>query len=197
REAPFSPEEFQRVAQAQIAEQHGEYTRYLSNGGESVELEGVRREIQERMSREGAFLRSLTGSRLALDEARNLYQKILAKGLRCSSPRDLARASEDKMLALTSVAFLEALVYYLEHGGGSRGGYMVLDNEGDLIFSGRQGQQIPYRSENQELRKEILEVRWDGRLFHVSPVPLRPLPVDESWFETEWNRWREGLIYRE
>jgi len=31
----------------------------------------------------------------------------------------------------------------------------------------------------------------------VEAVPVRPLPEDESWFETEWSRWRAGLVFRE
>lgn len=147
------------------------------------------------MSREGAFIRSLGGARGALLEAQDLLSRIRLHGLRASSPRVLPRTTEDRMLALTSVAFLRAIVHYIEGGGGSRGGYMVLDPAGDQELRLPDGTHLRYRSENRVKRNEILELRWDGRSdFSVTGTPVRPLPRDESWFETVWNAWNAGEI---
>ena len=46
------------------------------------------------------------------------------------------------------------------------------------------------------MRGEILETALDaGGSFQVKPVEVRPLPQDESWYETTWQAWREGKVF--
>jgi len=95
------------------------------------------------------------------------------------------------------VAFLEALVYYIENGGGSRGGYMVLDSEGELTVDSKRGSELRHRAEDLSKREEILEVTLtSGSLarFQVAAVPVRPLPEDDSWYETTWAAWNDGRV---
>ena len=55
---------------------------------------------------------------------------------------------------------------------------------------------MPHRSENLAMRGEVLETRLAGPGdFHVAPVPVRPLPEDESWYETTWRAWVNGEIF--
>jgi hypothetical protein len=101
-------------------------------------------------------------------------------------------------MALTSIAFLEAIRHYIEHDGGSRGGYMILDDNGDLTVDSKRGSELRHRSENTALRQEILEV---GQIenrpgeFAIEPVPVRPLPTDDSWYETTWAAWNDGRVF--
>lgn len=195
-DAPLDPHDFTEATRQQVVGIHAEYTRALRTADpQALSPEEVRLDIQRRMSREGAFVRSLTGARQALAEAKDLLGRIERHGLRASSPRVLPRTTEDRMLALTSVAFLRAMVHYIEGGGGSRGGYMVLDPAGDQDIRLPDGLHLRYRNENTEKRNGILELRWDGEGdFAVASVPVRPLPQDESWFETVWNAWNAGQI---
>ena len=150
------------------------------------------------MSANGAFVRDLGMVKDALAEARALYERISEEGISCTSPKQLARASEDRHLALTSIAFLQAIEAYIEGGGGSRGGYMVLDPDGDVALESKRGRELPHRSENLEKRQEILEIsRVPGTLcdFAVETVSVRPLPEDDSWYETTWAAWSRGEIY--
>jgi hypothetical protein len=136
-----------------------------------------------------------------LIEARELYRRIVEHGIACPGRKELARATEDRHLALTSIAFLEAIEYYIENGGGSRGGYMILDENGDRGVDSKRGSELRHRSENQDKRKEILEIGMEGDAkianFAISPVPVRPLPDDDSWYETAWADWNEGRIFDE
>jgi hypothetical protein len=195
-EPPLEREAFARAARRQIEALHADYTCALAGQDpEALDPGDVRRQIQLRMSREGAFLRSLTGARQALREAKELHSRISRHGLRASSHRALARTTQDRMLALTSVAFLRAIVAYIEGGGGSRGAYMVLDPAGDREVALPDGSVLRYRSENPAKRGEILELAWDGSDdFAVRAVPVRPLPEDTSWFETVWREWGAGGI---
>ncbi len=194
RDPPPLPARFLEEAAGQVASLSRTWEGWLA-GGSPLGPQQVRREIQERMSREAAFIRTPEGSRRALQEARALWERIGSEGLRCASPAELPRASEDRLLALASLAFLEALAAYIEGGGGSRGGYMVLDPKGGRAVKGAGGREtLRHRAENPDKRAEILEAVWDGRRFRVEAVPVRPLPVDDSWFETVWAAWSRGQV---
>jgi succinate dehydrogenase/fumarate reductase flavoprotein subunit len=198
RDAPIPAEAFESVVAEQVAEQHADYSRYLAAPAEARKLTEIRPEIQERMSAHGAFIRELGNVSQAATEAKALYHDILDQGVACDSRKQLARASEDKLLALSSIAFLEAIRCYIENGGGSRGGFMILDENGDLTVDSKRGSELRHRSENLEQRLEILEVVQRDEApgeFDIQPVAVRPLPNDDSWFETTWAAWGKGEIY--
>jgi len=155
---PLPLPSFLEQARSRVEAQYLEYARYLDASEDALELDGIRPQIQQRMSACGTFVRSLEGVRTGLAEAKALYRDILGRGIRCPDRKLLAKATEDKLMALASIAFLEALRYYIEHGGGSRGGYMILDEEGDLTVESERGSELRHRSENLEKRNEILEI---------------------------------------
>ena len=198
KSAPASPGNFKKQVEQQVAEQFREYRAWLAANDEALDLEDIRPVIQERMTRSGAFIRSVSDVDKSLREAKELYQRIREKGISCKDRRSLTRASEDKLMALTSIAFLEAIKYYIENGGGSRGGYMILDDNGDLTVESKRGSELRHRSENLEKRREILEIQQlpdSPGDFVIEPIPPRPLPRDESWYETAWADWNEGRIF--
>jgi len=198
RQSPKDLEAFVDTVKTQVEKQHAEYSEYLNSDGKAVDLDEIRPAIQERMTEYAAFMRSEKGISKALQEARQLYNAILEKGIRCTNRKNLVRATEDKFLALTSIAFLEAMKYYIEDGGGSRGAFMVLDENGDLTVDSRRGSEMRHRSENLEKRKEILEVQKkenETDRFEVKPVAIRPLPDDQSWYETTWADWERGRVF--
>ena len=122
KQPPLPPEAFMKEVGGQAASLHREFASTLDASENAVDLDTIRPAIQERMSRSAAFVRSLEGVKQALAEAKDLYRQITTRGIACPARQALARAAEDKLLALTSIAFLEAMCYYIEHGGGSRGG---------------------------------------------------------------------------
>ena len=54
-----------------------------------------------------------------------------------------------------------------------------------------------YKPEDPSLRGVLLETvrSADGR-FESTFTPRRPLPDEEFWFETTWNEYLRGEIYR-
>jgi len=194
-EPPRPVDTFLSAIGAQFAEELGRIQRYEHASNERPVAQ-VRREIQQRMSRHGAFIRSLDGARTALAEATALWQRLQREGAALARPRDLVKAIQNEHLCLTHVAFLQTIVAYIEQGGGSRGAYVVLDEHGDRNVASRRGEEMPHRSENLQKRREILETVLCGDgAFSVSAVPVRPLPNDDSWYETAWRAWQEGSIY--
>ena len=195
---PLSEEDFVQRAAAQIAEQHVFHSNCLSPREDALDAKEVRPQIQRRMTDSHAFIRSFATASRALRDAKQLMRDIELLGIRAASPQELPRIDEDRALALTSVAFLQALVTYIEQGGGSRGAFMILDENGSLAVTSKQGTDLRHRPENLEKRNEILQVQLKpGTIsdFTVTPTPVRPLPEDDSWFETTWADWNKGRIF--
>jgi hypothetical protein len=148
------------------------------------------------MSAHGAFIRSVAGIGGAVAAARALNVRIAGEGMRLSGQADLPYAVQNVHLALTHLAFLQTIQALIERGGGSRGGYMILDEKGDLTVETKRGSELRHRGENMALRQEILEARLAAPGdFAITPVPVRPLPQDDSWYETTWRQWLSGEIF--
>jgi succinate dehydrogenase/fumarate reductase flavoprotein subunit len=195
-DAPQSPKQFLRACSDQIERELQNLERHLHAGDDAPTNGEVRSDIQHRMSMHGAFLLSAEGVQDALTDARQLRSTIAEKGIRIDGKGELNRAFQNEHLCLTHIAFLETIAAYIERGGGSRGGYLIRDPEGQLSVETKKGTELPHRPENEAMREEILETKLgpNGK-FEVKPVERRPLPEDESWYETTWGEWREGRIF--
>jgi len=192
---PLEPRQFLTVAAPQVERELAKMKGML-NREIGVDSAALRKDIQARMSRHAAFVRSVPGIAQAVEEARRQWSEVRARGLRVNGPDDLADGIRNEHLCLTQLCFLETIRTLIERGGGSRGAYVILDDEGDRWVETRRGRELRHRSENEALRQEILETRVDetGSVC-VEPVPVRPLPDDDSWYETTWKDWQEKRIY--
>jgi len=198
RARPLERDEFLRVSGPQIETELCNIRRFLNAPPDAPTNREVRAEIQHRMTQHAAFLRSAEGIGAALSEARKLRKSVAARGIRIQSAAELNLAFQNEHLCLTHLAFLETIRTYIERGGGSRGGYVIADPRGELKVETRKGAELPHRAENVEMRKEILETALDpAGEFRVRPVAVRPLPQDESWYETTWRDWREGRVFQQ
>jgi len=190
--------DFTAAASAQIDDQQGEIDRLLSAGDDAPTPAEVRSEIQRRMTQDGAFIRSADRIDQAVADAQALHATLAEKGMRLKTRFQLPQAIQNIHLCLTHIAFLQTIQTLIHEDGGSRGGYMILDPDGDLTVTTKRGTELPHRSENMEKRKEVLETVLDGPgNFAVAPVPVRPLPTDDSWYETTWRQWLHGRIYED
>jgi hypothetical protein len=155
----------------------------------------VRRDIQNRMTAQAAFIRTEEGARQARHEALQLLKQVRG-GMRIEGPEELPQAVQNHHLALTQVAFLTALHDLLQRGGGSRGAYVVVDRQGNSLVETKDGPRLPHRPENVAMRQEIIETRFGpAGECEVAVTRVRPLPQDDSWYENTWREWREGRIY--
>ena len=194
---PMPLDPFRALAAPQVEDQAAEIQRLLDAPADAPTPAQVRAEIQERMSAQGAFIRSVTGIGEAVGKAKSLGARLADKGMRLASRAELPAAIQNLHLCLTHTAFLRTIQTLIARGGGSRGGYMILDDEGDLAVTTKRGTELPHRSENAAMRQEILETRLAAPGdFEVYPVPVRPLPEDDSWYETTWRQWLKGEIFR-
>ncbi len=193
---PVPPAEFEKAVRQQVADEIKRIEQLLNASDDAPTVEQVRRDIQQRMSTHAGFIRSLQGVTQALGEAVQLGKTLAAKGQKISDRRQLLAAIQNDHLCLTHQVFLEAIKAYIERGGGSRGACVILDEDGDRVMETKKGRQLRHRSENLQMRDEILEVQWTPQGVRITPVAVRPVPQDDSWYETTWAAWRKGEIFR-
>jgi len=166
--------------------------------------------IQKRMTLSAGIMRESKTARRALKEAVELYRLIQKNGLSAPGKRALVWAIQAEHLALTSVAYLKAIVELLRQGGGSRGSHLVIARDGveihpDIIVGttgqpAAAGKVLKFKPENPSLRDSVLRVAYDDSLpdmFRCESVELRAAPSDAKAFEPAWRDFREGKIYRE
>jgi len=176
------------------------FERYKGSSGLSSEK--VLEEIRSRMTASGGHIRKLNDARKALKEAVKLYKDIQKKGFSVKDKKSMIGAIQAGHLALTSVAYLKAVVELLAQSSGSRGSHLVLAEDGieihpDVIDKAT-GKPLKFKPENQALRSSILHIEYDESspdLFRDTTVKLRPAPKERKVFEPAWQDYREGKIY--
>lgn len=154
-----------------------------------------RQEFQERMSRAGGLIRSEPELAKAVGEAWTQWKRLRDSGCRYHDFADLVQALCNRHLCFAHVAYLEAMLFALRSGVGSRGSAMVLDRSGDAIHQmlGRNWCAAP---ENELFREKVLQTSFDGEsMIRTEWVPRRRIPSVDVWFETGWAQFRSGEIY--
>ncbi|MFH1717238.1 MAG: FAD-binding protein, partial [Planctomycetota bacterium] len=162
----------------------------------------VLEQVRSRMTASGGHIRESKDAQRALKEAVTLYRAVHEKGLRVKEPKSLIAAIQAEHLALTSVAYLKAVVELLGQDSGSRGSHLVLSDGGieihpDVIDKAT-GKPLKFKPENQSLRNSILHIEYDESspdLFRSENIALRPAPTYRKAFEPAWQDYREGKIY--
>jgi len=160
-------------------------------------------QIQSRMTASAGHIRELKDARRALTQALECYKQIKEQGFKLENAKDIVTAIQAEHLALTSIAYLKAIVELLEQGSGSRGSHLVLAEDGveihpDVINKAT-AKPLKFKPENQTLRNSILRIKYDYQatdLFTCENIPVRQAPADRKAFEPAWRDYREGKIYR-
>lgn len=166
-----------------------------NNSGSKFSPTQLKKDIQARMSGSAGFMRSESEVKPALTEARNVWKEVENNGLN-ASPDEIPLAFEVEHLALTSRCFLESMADYLDNDGGSRGSFVILDPQGNKSAEGKKGPLFRYREENLTLRKKMQQISYHKGRVAISCQKVRPLPEDESWYETTWRDWKKKLIFK-
>lgn len=159
--------------------------------------------IQHSMSLYGGHVRRLESAKAAVSVARQLYKAAQDGEFKLGKRKELVHAIRAEHLALAQVAFLEAIVEYIKSGGGSRGSFMVLNDDGDVIspdlLDPATGRPYAFVAENEELRQTIAEVEigsLEDCSFRIKRVPVRPIPIRDEAFELAWTAYRSGEVYK-
>jgi aspartate oxidase len=152
-------------------------------------------EIQERMSKSGAHIRSAQSLERETPNAWHQVAHLLESGCRVERKEQLKFAFRVRQLAFAQAVYLESIKFALENGIGSRGSSIVLDAAGDQVHELLDAS-WKIAKENPTFRGKVLETvcSKNGKVQNQW-VPCRPIPASESWFETSWARFRNDEIY--
>ncbi|NLN46456.1 MAG: FAD-binding protein [Clostridiaceae bacterium] len=166
-----------------------------------------RRRLQRRMSDAAGFMRNPEDIRSARDACREELSDP-ATGQRVGDPGQIPLALGNLDLLIAQYACLSAMLDAAGQDIGSRGSWLALDAQGDRSCAG-----IRYRlaAPDSGDRIQTCSLTFPAAVpsDRLDPVtgdpadrtdflpetgfswnPVRPIPPDDSWFETEWARYR-------
>jgi aspartate oxidase len=154
-----------------------------------------REELQARMSRCGAHIRSGAELEKAVAEAWKQWHRVNLSGCSYRTPAELAEALRNRQLCFAQAVYLEAIRFALASGVGSRGSAIALDRNGTRVHEklGDEWRIVPEDAAFKEKVQETLATA-DGKVENRW-APRRPLPECSAWFETGWADFRNGDIY--
>ncbi|MBN1818723.1 MAG: FAD-binding protein [Sedimentisphaerales bacterium] len=179
-----------------------EKCRRITECNEGIRPREAIAEIQGRMTACAGQIRRQNRTHTAIQEALSLYQQLSCGRMRLDAPKDLITAIQAEHLSLSSIAYLKAILELLLAGGGSRGSYLVVAQDGiaihpDIIDS-ETDSPLRYKPENIGLRDSILRIEFDPTLqdlFHCLSVPIRRDRRKSKAFEPAWREYSQGTIY--
>ncbi|HDK26435.1 MAG TPA: FAD-binding protein [Candidatus Atribacteria bacterium] len=163
--------------------------------GTGQDMVSFRKEFQERMTKVAAYIRHPSIIKKAIQEAESQYERINSGKVSLKNREEIVQYFQNKQLCLTQLAVLKSIDAYLSRGGGSRGSYLVLDEEGEQLLV-ELGDKWKSRPELKELRKFTLEYQFTDGMHQTNWVPVREIPEDNFWFENVWRSFLKKDIYR-
>lgn len=190
KEAPMEKREFlaaQGEAIAQVAAFADEAMAFQADGVD------VRREIEilrERMTRYGACIRSREGTKTAIAENRAQMKALLEKHA-LQAFHQLPGLFRLMDLLTSQYVYLCAIADYIGKIGVSRGSYLIYSEQGELPH---EGIDETFRNTTDGAgRDQIQEIRMNGLTgdCEISWRPVRPIPDEDQWFETVWQKYRK------
>ncbi len=169
---------------------------WLTRGAGALESWAETREtFQRRMSRSGAQIRRVEELDEVVEQAWQAFESFEAAGSQCEKNADRIEALRNRYLCFAHAVYLEAIRDALGAGVGSRGSAIVLDRQGEPIHE-KLDDAWRIVPEDLAFRQKVLETKVDGpRRVTNRWVPRREIPEEDLWFETAWQRFREGAIF--
>ncbi|MGA8582379.1 MAG: FAD-binding protein [Roseiarcus sp.] len=161
-------------------------------------VSAIRKDVQARMSDHAGILCNAVDVRSALDSARALNKSIRQQGVAYDGASGALRALQWQQTALLSEAVLTALVFFVEHGGGSRGARALCAPDGDRTPMARTGplEDFRFASERPEGRAEQIRVRLNGETFTCATRLVRRRDRGyQPFFERDWPGFLIGAIH--
>lgn len=192
-ESDLKMADFNKAAKAGIREVSG----FLKRCGKSdVHWRKVRAELQERMSKAGAHIRSLDGLKQAVKEAKAQVDALEAQGCKVENATQAVQALRNRQLCFAHWVYLAATLHHVKSGVGSRGSAMVRDAAGQWAHKQLAKDEWSFLPENETFRDKVQEtVVVDGKIRNRW-VKRRAIPESNLWFETAWAEYRAGKIYK-
>lgn len=185
--------DFAKAAKASAKEVSGFLKRCEKS---TADWRAVRAELQARMSKAGAHIRSLDGLKKAAKEAKAQFDALEANGCKVGNAVEAVQAFRNRQLCFAHWVYLEATLYHVKSGVGSRGSAMVRDASGQRAHEQLEASEWSFLPENMDFRAKVQETVVEDDKVKQSWVKCRPIPESNLWFETAWADYRAGKIYK-
>jgi hypothetical protein len=193
---PMDIEAFTKVVKQQFAKKFSLANSLVANQGAASNLAERREAAQQRMTACGAHIRSLDRIEQSIHECLNEI-KSFAQETRIASRQDIPQAFRDRDILLTQYVYLCAIREFILKGGGSRGSYLVQDQNGTLPLASLP-EDFRFSLDDGKLLESVCEVAFDTAQMECRCEwkPVRPIPSDDDWFENVWKEYREGNVMK-
>ncbi len=154
-----------------------------------------RHELQSRMTKAGAHIRSQDELRRAVAAAWKQVERIEQSGSGHADSAGLAEALRNRHLCFAHAVYLEAVLFAIQSGVGSRGSSIAIESSGDKVHD-KLDDNWRIAAENTDFRERVLETSVAGTSRVENRwVQRRPIPETDVWFETAWARFRSGEVF--
>jgi len=151
----------------------------------------VNYEISQRMSAAGSVIRDRNKVMKAAAEAILLLEKINGK-TGAASVKELADCYRISDNCLAHALYLEAIRYYIDGKGRSRGSYLVTGNRETAIPDISVADLDIYLCRyDREVENKILEISFRNGKLVIDASDVREIPSQNLWFETVWKDYLE------
>jgi len=196
-EEPLATGEFLKAVEATVSKNMTRAEAILANDGESNIISN-RVELQTRMTKAGAHIRSLEEAEKALAECAEELVAFEAKTV-TGANWELVEAFRNRDILVTQIVYLKAIIEFIKNGGRSRGSYLVSDESGILPLE-KLSEDFKFTLDNGDLLQKACVVSVDIKNakpdFSVVWEDIRPIPSGESWFENVWAAYRNDEIIK-
>ncbi|MCD6347970.1 MAG: FAD-binding protein [Bacteroidales bacterium] len=176
-----------------VLRQIGDFIAMGTDADYTFSIEEIDREllqIQRRMSKYAAFIRSQNDIEKAMEEAVEQYKQVSALKV----PADTRLASKIFRLrehAISQVCFIKAIKTHIAEGGESRGSYLVVRDSGEKALPWHD-MQLFYELEDSSsfTYNNQLLLSFDNGQVNTEWQAVRPVPEETEWFEKLWKEFR-------
>ncbi|MDD7912056.1 FAD-binding protein [Pseudovibrio exalbescens] len=170
----------------------------VTNGCDGLALDGVKHDIQKRMSEAAGFVCAEADVTSALEDALALVDAFEAGAV---ALREAKRAGDYfmwKQMALSSAAVLQALNHYLKAGGGSRGARVILDDGSTGLPETVHGplEAFRFRPEREKDKAKKIIVRQTADGIACCERPLKGRDRSPVYFERGWGEFLSEQIFQ-
>lgn len=166
--------------------------RFLSATGLEYTVSRIRSDIRDRMDRCGGIIRSLETAKEGAAETKQALESLV-EDTRINTADDVPDAFRNLDTLVCQYAYLSAIADYIEHGGKSRGSYIVTSENGELPAPGLPDS-LRFEADDGSLRGFVQTGTYQDGSMRFEWEPVRPIPRDEGWFETIWRDFRDDKI---
>ena len=194
QDGPLELDKFLELAKAEIEKKIAMGEKFINNINESSTIIDIRTQIGERMTKNGAHIRSIEAAEKGIKESKKDLDNLLEES-KLKSIKELPLAFQNYDMLITQYVYLSAIKDYIKKGGISRGSYLIYDSDGELPIEDLP-EKFRFKAENDQLNDKIQRTFYNGKSCEFSWNEVKEIPQDDNWFENVWNKYMKHEIIK-